>query len=136
MDATTLHIVRPKAALHGTGCSLIFKTHSEGVLLTKWGSEPAPDACVFYVPRDVSKVPKFKLNSKTETELTRGFGGSNRTRFYEGICSFVRACVFFLILCATRTRRARKLTFVDENRNDGQRQGARYRLLGVAHGLG
>jgi len=127
MDATTLHIVRPKAALHGTGCSLIFKTHSEGVLLTKWGSEPAADACVFYVPRDISKVPKFKLNSKTETELTRGFGGANRTRFYEGICSFVRACV-----CVSARDVASKWEALTLR---GQRQGARHGLLGVAHGL-
>ena len=46
---------------------------------------------MLFAPNDASKVPKFKLASKTETEIRRGFGGVGRTKFYEGICSFVKS---------------------------------------------
>jgi len=89
MEAGPLNIVGSSSSKLGSGCYLVFETHSEGVFFLHWSATPVPEACMFFSPSKT--VPKFKfVTNGGRSELIRSFRGPNRSRFFEGVCQFVR----------------------------------------------
>lgn len=64
---------------------------SEGSLFVHWSAEPVPGALAYFRPH--KPVPAFKFKQHGgRAEIIRGFKGSGKPRFFEGVCQYGKLC--------------------------------------------